>query len=149
MICINDKNTLKTQKSYSLVGTLRHQIIIYRVVREYWTYQCIPLNILLVVYTYNTCIHMYSAEYVPKIKSIRIIMEFMGLGVISWPISLLIIARIFVTLLVLHLFQVGNMIQWSLFRVRSWNNGMWCMFHCAFTKHLMEFHIHDRNNAIA
>ena len=54
------------------------------------------------------------------------IIQYMGLCVFSLPISLVMIERIY-TLSHYH-HQIGSMIYYPLFRVRSWNNGMHCMF---------------------
>ena len=53
------------------------------------------------------------------------IIQYMGLCVFSWLISLVMIERIY-TLSCYH-HQIGSMKYYTLFRVRSWNNGMRCM----------------------
>ena len=53
------------------------------------------------------------------------IIQYMGLGVFSLPMSLVMIERIY-TLSYYH-HQIGSMNYYPLFRVRSWNNGMRCM----------------------
>ena len=50
------------------------------------------------------------------------IIQYMGLCVFSLPISLVMIERIY------YHHQIGSMNYYPLFRVRSWNNGMRCMF---------------------
>ena len=54
------------------------------------------------------------------------IIQYMGLCVFSLPISLVMIERIY-TLSYYH-DQIGSMIYYPLYRVRSWNKGMRCMF---------------------
>ena len=54
------------------------------------------------------------------------IMQYIGLCVFSLPISLMMIERIY-TLSHYH-HQIGSMIYYPLFRVRTWNNGMRCIF---------------------
>ena len=54
------------------------------------------------------------------------IIQYMGLCVFSLPISTVMIERIY-TLSYYH-HQIGSMNYYPLFRVRSWNNGMRCMF---------------------
>ena len=56
------------------------------------------------------------------------IIQYMGLCVFSLPISLVMIERIYTLSYYYH--QIGSMIYYPLFRVRSWNNGMRCMFLC-------------------
>ena len=51
--------------------------------------------------------------------------QYMGLCVLSLPISLVMIERIYN--LSYHHNQIGSMNCYPLFRVRSWNNGMRCM----------------------
>ena len=53
------------------------------------------------------------------------IIQYMGLCVLSLPMSLVMIERIY-TLSYYH-HQIGSMNYYPLFRVRSWNNGMRCM----------------------
>ena len=54
------------------------------------------------------------------------IIQYMGLCVFNLPISLVMIERIY-TLSYYH-HQIGSMINYPLFAVRSWDNGMRCMF---------------------
>ena len=54
------------------------------------------------------------------------VIQYMGLCVFSLPISLVMIERIY-TLSFYHL-RIGSMNFYPLFRVRSWNNGVRCMF---------------------
>ena len=54
------------------------------------------------------------------------IIQYMGLCVFIFPISLVMIERMY-TLSYYHL-QIGSMNYYPLFRARSWNNGMPCMY---------------------
>ena len=54
------------------------------------------------------------------------IIQYMGLCVFSLPITLVMIERIYTLSYYLH--QIGSMNYYPLFRVRSWNNGMRCMY---------------------
>ena len=77
--------------------------------------------------TYTLYIHqIYSVECVFKIKSSLSMnfMPYMGLRLFSLPISLLQIVSMFV----IHLIFIGHINYYPLFRSRSWNNGMPCMF---------------------
>ena len=53
------------------------------------------------------------------------IVQYMGLGVSSLPISLVMIERTYT--LSYHHHQLGNINYYPLFRVRSWNNGVRCV----------------------
>ena len=52
------------------------------------------------------------------------IIQYMGLYGFSWPISLVMIERIYT--LSYHHHQIANVNYYPLFRVRSWNNGVHC-----------------------
>ena len=59
--------------------------------------------------------------------------QYMGLCVFSLPISLVMIERIYtyirlITYICYYHYQIGSMDCYPLLRVRSWNNGMRCMF---------------------
>ena len=100
------------------------------------SFVCILHNLIIIIVqsylkTLNLKMEMpvkiYCVECVRKIKifSQLSIIQYMGQCVFSLPISLVIIERIY-TLSYYH-HQIGSM-NYPLFRVRSWNNGMRCMF---------------------
>ena len=96
-------------RSCSFVCTLHHLIII---IVQTWTYK-MPVRYIL------------SSVWVRlSIFSQLCITQYMGLGVFSIPISLVMIGRIY-TLSYYH-HQIGSMNYYPLFRVRSWNNSMHC-----------------------
>ena len=101
-------------RSYSFVCTLYHLIII--MVQTYL--KALDLN--------NAC-QIYFVECVRlSIFSQICIIQYMGLRVSSLPISRVMIERIY-TLSYYH-HQIGSMNYHPLYRVRSWNSGMRCMF---------------------
>ena len=84
---------------------------------KYWT-----SNILVRYILWNVCIRLCQLSQLP-------FMQYMRLCVLSLPISLVMIVRIFGTLSYHHL-EIRSVNHLPLFRVRSWNNGMLCMFFC-------------------
>ena len=87
-----------------------------KLIWRHWTYKMPVRYILSSVWVRLTIFSQLS------------IIQYMGLCVFSLPISLVMIERIY-TLSYYH-HQIGSMIYYPLFRVRSWNNGMRCMFFC-------------------
>ena len=74
------------------------------------------------------------------------ILQYMGLCVFTLPIPLVMIERIYN--LSYHHHQIGSMIYYPLFGVRSWNNGMRCMFLYILLKHLRFYLIVSLNKCV-
>ena len=81
---------------------------------KHWTYK-MPLK-------YN----LSSVRVRLSIFSRLSIIQYVGLCVFSLPIPFMIVMNIY-TLFYYH-HQIGSMNYYPLFRVRSWNNGMRCMY---------------------
>ena len=74
------------------------------------------------------------------------ILQYMGLCVFTLPIPLVMSERIYN--LSYHHHQIGSMIYYPLFGVRSWNNGMRCMFLYILLKHLRFYLIVSLNKCV-
>ena len=94
-----------------------HSIILLSPLRKriwrHWTYK-MPFRYLSTVWVRLSIFSQLS------------IIKYMGLCVFNLPISTVMIQIIY-TLSYYH-HQIGSMNYYPLFRVRSWNNGMHCMF---------------------
>ena len=60
------------------------------------------------------------------------IIQYLGLCAFSLPIPLVMIERIYILWLIYYHHQIGSMNFYPLFRVKSWNNGVRCMFFYIF-----------------
>ena len=101
-------------RSFSFVCTLHHSLSwLCKLIWGHWTYKMPARYILSITWVR---LSIFSQLY---------IIYYMGLCVFSFPISLVMIERIY-TLLYYH-HQIVSMNYYPLFRVRSWNNGMRCM----------------------